>query len=165
MNSFVSLCTLIRGSACIFLSSALSLNLTLCRTRACGRAGRWEHSLALMDEMRSEGVEPGEGCNVMALKACAAAGRWEQTLEMLEDMRASGVNRSESSFVVAMKACGDAGRLEEALGLMDDMRRDGVPPMETTYTTAVRNAAGGRAGLGSAAVGNMKICYYGGPYW
>lgn len=103
-----------------------------------------------MDEMRSSGVEPGEGCNVMALKACAAAGRWEKTLEMLRDMRASGVNRSESSFVVAMKACGDAGRWEQALGLMDDMRRDGMPPMETTYTTAVRNittTAGGGGGV------------------
>lgn len=48
-----------------------------------------------MDEMRSRGVEPGEGCNVMALKACADAGLWEKTLEMLKDMRASGVNRSE----------------------------------------------------------------------
>lgn len=48
-----------------------------------------------MDEMRSRGVEPGEGCNVMALKACADAGLWEKTLGMLKDMRASGVNRSE----------------------------------------------------------------------
>lgn len=48
-----------------------------------------------MDEMRSSGVEPGEGCNVMALKACADAGLWEKTLGMLKDMRASGVNRSE----------------------------------------------------------------------
>lgn len=65
------------------------------QSRACGKAGKWEHSLALMDEMRSLGIEPGEGCNVMALKACAQAGLWEKTLEMLKDMRASGVNRSE----------------------------------------------------------------------
>lgn len=110
-----------------------------------------------MDEMRSSGVEPGEGCNVMALKACAAAGRWEKTLEMLRDMRASAVNRSESSFVVAMKACGDAGRWEEALGLMDDMRRDGIPPMETTYTTAVRNITGGGGGGGDRVLLCGKI--------
>lgn len=96
-------------------------------------------SLALMDEMRSWGLEPGEGCHVMALKACAAAGLWEKALEMLGEMRAARVNRSENSFVVAMKACGDAGRWREAVALMDDMRRDGVPPMETAYTTAVRS--------------------------
>lgn len=48
-----------------------------------------------MDEMRRLRIEPGEGCNVMALKACADAGLWEKTLAMLKDMRASGVNRSE----------------------------------------------------------------------
>lgn len=110
-------------------------------SRACGRAGKWELALALMEEMRSAGVEPSEGCHVMALKACATAGLWEKALEMLRDMRASGVNRSENSYVVAMKACGDAGEWKEALALMDDMRRDGVPPMETTYTTAVRTVA------------------------
>ena len=115
-----------------------------------------------MDEMRSSGVEPGEGCNVMALKACAAAGRWEKTLDMLRDMRASGVNRSESSFVVAMKACGDAGRWEEALSWMEDMRRDGMPPMETTYTTAVRNiTTGGGGGLGFC--GAEKVDYRASP--
>lgn len=48
-----------------------------------------------MDEMRSRGVQPSEGCNVMALKACADAGMWQKALGMLKDMRATGVNRSE----------------------------------------------------------------------
>lgn len=105
--------------------------------RACGKAGKWEQSLALMDEIESAGMQPGQGCHIMALKACAAAGRWEDTLEMLRRMSERGIDRPENAFAIAMKACGEAGRWREALALMEEMRRDGVLPMETAYCTAV----------------------------
>ena len=68
-----------------------------------------------MDEMRSRGIEPGEGCNVMALKACADAGLWEKTLGMLKDMRASGVNRSERCVCVCVCVCARALCCREVL--------------------------------------------------
>ena len=53
---------------------------------ACARAGRWERSLALLEQMRSRGVPPSVFCYNAAISACDRAGLADVAVGVLEDM-------------------------------------------------------------------------------
>lgn len=58
-----------------------------------------------MNEMRALGLQPGEGCHVMALKACADAGRWEHALAILEGMKGTCIVFVVGDFFLVLYQC------------------------------------------------------------
>ena len=104
---------------------------------AWGRARQPQRSLALLDEMRTRGVQPDVISFNAAISACGAAGRWEHALSLLEEMPSRGVEPDAYSFNAAISACGAGKQWERALSLLLEMRTRGVEPDAYSFNAAI----------------------------
>ena len=119
---------------------------------ACARAGEWREALALLDEMRAEGVKPNAYNYSAALKACARCGQWEQALQLLEVMESvDGVRPNLVCYTAAMAACDVGEQPDRALQLLDELARKWrLRPDAKAFTAAL--SACGRAGRADDAL-------------
>lgn len=89
---------------------------------ACGRAGRWQEALLLLDEISVQGLVPNRVSYNTAAAACGSVNKWHTALEVL--------NRGRRAGAVAMDApsegsCGGgfSGREEAAAQFRDSDAR------------------------------------------
>ena len=138
---------------------------------ACGKAGRQREALALLGQMREDGVQADTVVYNAAIDACSIAVDWEAALQLLREMKdgvaaaaagtsaadaagargsrlnATGVAASPPPDVVsyssAITACARAKRVDEALDLLSELR----------FNEAQAAAAAVRGGRGGGGTG------------
>ena len=81
---------------------------------AWGRARQPQRSLALLDEMRTRGVEPDVISFNAAISACGKGEQWERALSLLEEMQSRGLEPDVTSFNAAISACEQCDEMTKA---------------------------------------------------
>jgi pentatricopeptide repeat domain-containing protein 1 len=86
----------------------------------CGRTGRWQPALALVEGMAAVGLAPDPSAHLQgALLACKEADppRWEEALGLLDRLNAATAEPATAAacYALALGACGKAGRWQAAL--------------------------------------------------
>ena len=124
---------------------------------AWGRARQPQRSLALLDEMRTRGVQPDVISFNAAISACGKGEQWKRALSLLEEMPSRGVEPDVYSFSAVVSACGVGGQWKRALSLLEEMRTRGVKPNVVSFNAAI--SACGAAGRWEHALSLLCLLY------
>lgn len=109
------------------------------RIRAAGRAKNVDGAFAILDKMKSAGLEvDGLACNCV-LDACVCAGDLKRARSLMSEMKASG-KLDTISFNTMLKGYCSHGDLKGSQELFAEMQRYGLKPDEITYNCMI-NAA------------------------
>ena len=97
---------------------------------ACGRAGRWQHALGLLQTLRERGAEPDEVACTVLLSACRGASAWRPALALLSEMEggACGPRPGLRHYSAAIGVCEFAGQWPQALALWGRMKERRLAP-------------------------------------
>lgn len=106
---------------------------------ACGRAGRWELVLSLLQDMANRGLSPEVMAVNYALAACEKAGQFEAARQLMQQLDkgafddpfsadASRCVPNHASYLFAIRACVAAGEMEEAGVWLCRLRSRGLKP-------------------------------------
>ncbi|CAE7767018.1 unnamed protein product [Symbiodinium pilosum] len=88
---------------------------------ACGKAGRWEHTLALLSKLPDQKIEIDSYACSTAVWACSretGPAGWQKALAVFFDLCVLGVRPNEVALGSAIAACEVAGCWETALQLL-----------------------------------------------
>jgi len=88
---------------------------------ACAKGGQWERALALLDDMRSSGLEPNVITYDAAISACEKGSQWKRALALLDEARSSGLWPNVITYDAVISACEKGG--QNALALLDPRGR------------------------------------------
>lgn len=73
---------------------------------ACGKAGRIQEALELMEDARASGIELDVVSYNCAIPACVVGGKWEQALSMVREMRTEyGIEPNHITYQAVIKVC------------------------------------------------------------
>ncbi len=92
-------------------------------------------ALSILEEMKSDGIEPDGFCYSSAISCCGAEGRWTEALELMETMKKGGprTRPNRIAYTAAISACGRAGKSEHALALFQSMKDEGLSADRVAY--------------------------------
>lgn len=120
----------------------------------------WTRVMGLLDQMKSDGLEPDGFTFSSAIACCGAEGRWEEALHLIELMQDGGprtrpnrvsedivsVLKTEDScltrchllhiqiaYTAAISSCGRSGQVEHALRLFRQMKEQGLSADRVAY--------------------------------
>ena len=91
----------------------------------------------MLEQMRSEGIEPNVITYSAAISACEKGKKWEKALSLLEQMRDARIKPDVISYSAAISACEKGGQWERALSLLEQMRGEGIEPDVISYSAAI----------------------------
>jgi pentatricopeptide repeat protein len=102
-------------------------------------------ALEILDDMRSNGIEPDGFCYSSAISCCGAEGRWKEALDLIDTMKRGGprTRPNRIAYTAAIGACGKAGKAKQALELFQAMKNEGLSADRVAYNslfTALRVA-------------------------
>merc|ERR1711918_124960 len=100
---------------------------------ACERGGRWERSLALLEEMQAHDLEPNVVTLSAAVSACAKGLQWDRALSLVEDMQSRGLTPVSFNAWAAHKGM----QWDRTLSLLEEMRAGGLEPSVVAFSSAV----------------------------
>jgi pentatricopeptide repeat protein len=94
-------------------------------------------ALAILADMRSDGIEPDGFCYSSAISCCGAEGRWKEALDLMETMKRGGprTRPNRIAYTAAISACGKAGKADQALELFQAMKNEGLSADRVAYNT------------------------------
>jgi len=117
---------------------------------ACNRDSEWHTALSLVEELRTEGLDPSPACYAACLEACALGGNhalgW-QLLDVMREERSAGLDAT--AYECVSRACVPKGRWKRATAVLSLMAKDGVPVSRAAARAAL--AACAEAGAGRQA--------------
>lgn len=95
----------------------------------------WPLIKRLLDQMRSDGIEPDGFSFSAAISCCGAEGRWEEALHLLELMEKGGprTRPNKIAYSAAISSCGRAGQVDHAITLFRRMRDQGIAADRVAY--------------------------------
>lgn len=142
---------------------------------ACGKAGRQREALALLGNMREDGVQADTVVYNAAIHACSVATDWEAALQLLQEMKdgvaaaaSAGANADTGaagpdgrgttsaaaapppdvvSYSSAITACARAERVDEALSLLSELRLNEAQAAAAAVRGGRTAGAGPRVGF------------------
>ncbi|KAG5188156.1 hypothetical protein JKP88DRAFT_305458 [Tribonema minus] len=121
--------------------------------QACGKAGRLNAALQLIDEMQQRNISPSGADHLILIVACNCGkngmragnrGGSEQALELLQRMQDKGPVPDIRHYGAAMTVCATGGDLVNAANILQNMRNKGIKPNEQNWAALLD--AIGRAG-------------------
>jgi len=94
-------------------------------------------ALAILDDMKSNGIEPDGFCYSSAISCCGAEGRWKEALDLMDKMKRGGprTRPNRIAYTAAISACGKAGKADKALELFQAMKNEGLSADRVAYNT------------------------------
>ena len=117
--------------------------------RQCTQSAQWSQSIAVLQQMRRDGIRPdtvGVGC---AMAACADAAQPEAAQRLFDHYR-SKMQLDSQCYLAVMKAYNNAGRHQEAIASAEVQRQDNVPMLPATYVTLLE---------ASEAIGDVEMAF------
>jgi pentatricopeptide repeat protein len=72
---------------------------------ALGSGGQWERAVAVLKEMRKQGLTPDVYSYCSAIMACEKCHRWREALSLLDDMKRDGVTPNDYAYSGVIRAC------------------------------------------------------------
>eukprot|EP00611_Tribonema_gayanum_P019676 TRINITY_DN344_c1_g1_i4.p1 TRINITY_DN344_c1_g1~~TRINITY_DN344_c1_g1_i4.p1 ORF type:complete len:607 (+),score=111.47 TRINITY_DN344_c1_g1_i4:26-1846(+) len=121
--------------------------------QACGKAGRLNAALQLIDEMQQRNISPSGADYLILIVACDRGkngmragdrGGSEQALGLLQRMQDKGPMPDIRHYGAAMTVCATGGDLVNAANILQNMRNKGIKPNEQNWAALLD--AIGRAG-------------------
>lgn len=97
-----------------------------------GKAGLWETSMALLEEIRAQGMKPNVVTYNGAIGAAKASG-WSCAKRLLDDMLQHGVVPNGVTYAALMRVCEASEEWERALDLLHEMSGAGIQPPMNAY--------------------------------
>ena len=83
--------------------------------------------MALLKEMKDQGIFPDELCYAATIEACCRGGQWHRIGQLLDGMQTKGLEASEDLFLgKILPALSKAGRWRESRDMLVRMKRQGV---------------------------------------
>ena len=104
--------------------------------RACGRAGKWQEALALVQQAEKYDITGTILCNA-AITACDTSAQWQRALALLQYMRNARVPEDSITICAAMGACEKGKQWLEALALLDEMKALNMQRNAVAFTAAL----------------------------
>jgi pentatricopeptide repeat protein len=95
----------------------------------------WQHIENLLEQMRSDGIEPDGFSYSSAISCCGSEGRWQEALALMEEMRHGGPSTRPNriAYTAAITSCGRSGQVEKAMDLFREMKQDGLSADRVAY--------------------------------
>lgn len=87
---------------------------------ACGRAGRWQEALNLLDTMADDGVPVTCVSYGVAAAACKSSGRWKECLALISEMKAKSIRPDAKMYTAVLNTCATAAASEKQVTLEVD---------------------------------------------
>merc|ERR1719469_1181616 len=79
------------------------------------RKGLWRSACALLDEMRTRGLEPNVICYNIALEACRRGHQWQYAFELYDTMQERAAVPDVISYTSLITACETGSRWAHSL--------------------------------------------------
>mmetsp|Transcript_26625 Transcript_26625/g.51269 ORF Transcript_26625/g.51269 Transcript_26625/m.51269 type:complete len:388 (+) Transcript_26625:83-1246(+) len=105
----------------------------------CAARGRWERSLALLEDLHSRRLKRTIRAWNFAANACAMEGQWRQAFSLLSTMENATVKPDHMTFRSVLEACDldFVNSHHQVDGLMMDIKRHGFLPVLDHYEKAI----------------------------
>jgi pentatricopeptide repeat domain-containing protein 1 len=105
----------------------------------------YQEAMALLDQMRKDGIEPDGFSFTSTISCCGYEGRWQEALELIRAMREGGprTQPNKLAYTAAMTSCGKWGQVDDAILLFRQMQQQGLKADRIAYNslfTALRIA-------------------------
>lgn len=94
--------------------------------RQCAHSAQWSQSVAVLQQMRRDGIRPDTVGVACALSSCADAAQAD-TAQMLFDHYRSKMQLDSQCYLAIYRAYNNAGRHREAIASMTAQEQDKVP--------------------------------------
>jgi len=82
--------------------------------------------LGLIDEMKSNDIDPSNDHYDAAISVCADKGQWAKVVELLEKAKDQGIRPSLFTYNEVLRACEHGDECMKALDLLYNMQWDGI---------------------------------------
>lgn len=105
-----------------------------------GRVGRLEDAMALVDEMKRNGIEPNQVTYTCVIAAQTRVGDLDGALRTLSEMESKGVQPNVYTYSSLVNGAARRGAFELAFELLETMRLGEIQPNVVTYVTLVEYA-------------------------
>ncbi|CAN0067401.1 unnamed protein product, partial [Choristocarpus tenellus] len=112
--------------------------------RAAADAGDGAAAVALLDEMRGEGMEDDESSFHLAVTACGRSGMWRESAGLLVQARKDGYKLAIDTCASVVGACAKKARWKEAIAVLREIR-----PTIQAWVLSFKGAGGGGMGRGN----------------
>ena len=110
--------------------------------KACERAADWEGAMALMDEMRMQGLAPDRISLTYGVGALGRAGQTRRALELWKQMRGEEGQTDPTALATLLRALSGAGEWQSALDVFDEVLADDADGGRTSTSTVFAAALG-----------------------
>jgi len=103
----------------------------------------WKRALALLKEIKDNGIQPDVYSYSSAISACGSAGRYEEAIDLIKMMRENGVQPNAIAYTGAISACARCGEWAPAMQLFIDMKADGIQCDVVAYNAIISALSNG----------------------
>lgn len=105
---------------------------------------QWAYSLALLAEMRIEGLIPNVITYTALISACEKGQQWTHALQLFRDMRQDSAEANRITFNSTISSCEKGQQWLRALALLPEMRQRSMKPDTITYNALISACSRGQ---------------------
>jgi pentatricopeptide repeat protein len=107
------------------------------------KAGHWQQTRTLLDEMKAKGITPSTGCYNTVINAYGKAGLLEDALALFREMPKEGVQPDRITYTAIIDACARRAEADLALAFLEEMEEgpNAVGPSIVAYGSAINACA------------------------
>lgn len=125
--------------------------------RTCAEAMDLKRALALLDNLRLDGLEPNIVTYGSLMTACERIGSTDGVSQVFKMMRDDECEPNEIIYGAAISCCRKAGESERAVLLLKKMVRDGLKPNVAVFNTVLMALSESRND--ASMIDNMLVVY------